>query len=109
MPEQHGREHQRYVQRYLDTGQGRIIGKAPRELTARRKDGTLIPIDLAVSVAQLDRRKLFIGIARDITARKAMVDGLRHVAAHDALTGLANRRYFHDELLRALERQRRGQ
>jgi diguanylate cyclase (GGDEF)-like protein/PAS domain S-box-containing protein len=109
MPEEHGLKHGQYVQRYLDTGEGRIIGKDPRELTARRKDGTLFPIDLAVSVAQLVRRKLFIGIVRDITERKAMVDGLRHVAAHDALTGLANRRYFHDELGRALERKRRGQ
>ena len=109
MPEQHGREHQQYVQRYLDTGEARVIGKDPRELTARRKDGTLFPIDLAVSVAQLIHRKLFIGIMRDITERKAMVDGLRHVAAHDALTGLANRRYFRDELERAIERQRRGQ
>jgi len=37
-----------------------------------------------------------------------MLDNLRHVADHDALTGLYNRRYFYAELERFLARAHRG-
>jgi diguanylate cyclase (GGDEF)-like protein/PAS domain S-box-containing protein len=45
---------------------------------------------------------------RDITARKALEEELRHQAFHDSLTGLANRALFTDRLEHALARTRRG-
>ena len=47
-----------------------------------------------------------LGIARDITDRKAIEDRLFQQAHHDALTGLANRSAFLDRLTRALGRWR---
>jgi diguanylate cyclase (GGDEF)-like protein/PAS domain S-box-containing protein len=44
---------------------------------------------------------------RDVTARKALEEELRHQAFHDALTGLANRALFEDHLVQALARARR--
>jgi diguanylate cyclase (GGDEF)-like protein/PAS domain S-box-containing protein len=44
---------------------------------------------------------------RDVTARQALEDELRHQAFHDALTGLANRSLFEDHLIQALARARR--
>jgi diguanylate cyclase (GGDEF)-like protein/PAS domain S-box-containing protein len=44
---------------------------------------------------------------RDVTARQALEDELRHQAFHDALTGLANRALFEDHLVQALARARR--
>ncbi len=44
---------------------------------------------------------------RDVTARMALEDELRHQAFHDALTGLANRALFEDHLVQALARARR--
>jgi diguanylate cyclase (GGDEF)-like protein/PAS domain S-box-containing protein len=44
---------------------------------------------------------------RDVTARQALEDELRHQAFHDSLTGLANRALFEDHLVQALARARR--
>ncbi|MFO0918786.1 MAG: PAS domain S-box protein [Planctomycetaceae bacterium] len=70
MPEPYAAEHTSYIQRYLRTGDAKIIGIG-REVQARRKDGSLFPADLAVSTFY-DGRPLFTGILRDISERKAM-------------------------------------
>jgi diguanylate cyclase (GGDEF)-like protein/PAS domain S-box-containing protein len=48
-----------------------------------------------------------IGTNVDITRRKRAELLLEHQAGHDALTGLPNRRLFHDRLTRAMARSRR--
>jgi diguanylate cyclase (GGDEF)-like protein/PAS domain S-box-containing protein len=108
MPEEFRRDHQRHVQHYVETGNAVVIGRGARELSALRKDGAVLPIELEISALHLGGRRLFISAMRDITERKAMLDNLRHVADHDALTGLYNRRYFYAELERFLARAHRG-
>ncbi len=68
-PEPYHSEHDSYLRHYLETGQKKIIGQG-REVIGRHKDGHQFPIDLAVSEVQLDTRRLFTGIIRDITDRK---------------------------------------
>lgn len=69
MPGEIRREHDDYIARYLQTGEKRIIGIG-REVWARRKDGFLIPVDLAVSEVRLHGERYFTGILRDLTARR---------------------------------------
>jgi diguanylate cyclase (GGDEF)-like protein/PAS domain S-box-containing protein len=45
---------------------------------------------------------------RDITARRAAEEQIRHSARHDGLTGLANRRVFAEAINRAIASARRG-
>ncbi len=45
----------------------------------------------------------YLGIARDVTERRQAEDQLRHLAHHDALTGLPNRALFSDRLQQALK------
>ena len=70
MPDPYRREHDQYMRTYRHTGRGKIIGTG-REALGRRKDGTVFPIDLSVSEVPLSDRRLFTGIIRDISGRKA--------------------------------------
>jgi PAS domain S-box-containing protein len=69
MPDPLAGEHGDYLARYRSTGDRRVIGRE-REVTARRKDGTLFPIELAVGQADLGGRRFFTGIVRDLTDKK---------------------------------------
>ncbi|MGL1316110.1 PAS domain S-box protein, partial [Vibrio parahaemolyticus] len=54
----------------VDTGEKRIIGIG-REVTGRRKNGTLIPIHLAVSAFETDGRRYFTGVVHDLSQQDA--------------------------------------
>ncbi len=69
MPQPYYDEHSTYLERYLSTGERRVIGIG-REVEARGKDGGNIPVDLAVSEVSLVGRRLFTGILRDASERK---------------------------------------
>lgn len=76
MPEPYRGEHDGYLRNYLHSGQPRIIGLG-REVTGLRKDGTTFPMDLAVGEGVLSGGRIFAGIVRDITDRKAVEERLR--------------------------------
>jgi PAS domain S-box-containing protein len=80
MPEHYQLKHDDYLQRYLKTGEARIIGTG-QELEARRRDGTLVPIQLNVTEFNLDGERQFIGLVRDISRRKRAEDELRALNA----------------------------
>ncbi len=71
MPEPHASAHDGYLSRYVTTGVKRIMG-VRRELEARHQDGHAIPVDLGVSEMIIGGRRLFIGVVRDITERRAV-------------------------------------
>lgn len=70
MPEPHSHQHDEYLRRYIETGEGRILGTG-RELIALRKDGREIPIFLSLSATRVDGSFFFAGIIRDLTEAKA--------------------------------------
>lgn len=61
--------HDAYIHRYIETRQPHIIGIG-REVTGRRKDGSELPLRLAVSETILHGRRFFTGIIHDLTAMK---------------------------------------
>jgi PAS domain S-box-containing protein len=69
MPPPYRDEHDGYLARYRQTGETHIIGIG-REVTARRKDGSVFLVELAVS--EVDHLKLFTGIIHDVTRRKQL-------------------------------------
>jgi diguanylate cyclase (GGDEF)-like protein/PAS domain S-box-containing protein len=71
-----------------------------------RKDGKRITVSLTISpVRDANGRILSAAvIARDMTERVRYEQRLRHLADHDQLTGLVNRRRFDEELKRELAR-----
>lgn len=70
MPDPYHDEHDGYISRYLTTGEARMIGVAGREVSGKRKDGSVFPMDIAISVFELGDGRHFSGIIRDITVRK---------------------------------------
>ncbi len=83
-----------------------LLGNIDRfriETNHARPDGTRTIIDLSMSAVHdaEGRVRFLVGVAVDITERKALSDRLWHDAHHDNLTGLANRVLFFDRLARA--------
>ncbi len=76
MPPPYRDEHDAYLERYRRTGERRIIGSG-REVEARRKDGSTFPLELSVGETQEADKRMFVGIIRDISARKAAEQELR--------------------------------
>ena len=106
MPEPWRSEHDAYMDKYLRTGNAKIIGIG-REVSGQRKDGSLIPLDMTVTEYDLEGSRFFTGILRDIRERKAAQELLRVQATRDALTGLWNRAAILDLLENELNRSRR--
>ena len=67
MPQPTRDEYDGHIDRYLKTGEARIIGIG-REVIARRSDGSTFAAELAVS--EVKHLGLFTGILRDVTDRK---------------------------------------
>ena len=68
------------------------------ETQARRKDGSGFPLEFSINQVRLGNGRLYIGLLRDITERKALTEALEYRALHDSLTGLPNRTFLVDRL-----------
>ncbi len=110
MPEPDQSAHDGYLKRYKETGKAAIIGVG-RQVLGQRKDGSLIPVDLAVSEVKIGERTIFAGIMRDMTerqqteaelrsAQQKLIQSERLAAIGQMMTGLAH------ESRNALQRSR---
>ena len=69
MPSPDRDRHDGYIERYLATGEKRIIGIG-RVVFAQRKDGSTFPMELSIGEAASDTHPLFTGFIRDLTERQ---------------------------------------
>lgn len=84
MPEPFRTQHDGYLQRYLATGEKRIIGVG-RIVVGERKDGTTFPMELAVGEVGMGGARFFTGFVRDLTERQeseARVEQLQAEVVH---------------------------
>jgi two-component system sensor kinase FixL len=70
MPSPDREAHDGYIDRYKQTGERRIIGR-PRPVTAQRKDGSPVSVELFVGETRTGGRRFFTGFLRDLTERQA--------------------------------------
>jgi len=98
--------HRAALARYLETGEGRLIGKRI-ELNALHRDGHEFLAELTIWPVGSGESVRFSALIHDITLRKQLELQLQHQAFHDSLTGLANRALFRDRVAHALARQAR--
>ena len=69
MPSPYSESHDGYLQRYMNTGERRIIGIG-RVVVGQRKDGSTFPMELAVGEMKSGDRRFFTGFIRDLTERQ---------------------------------------
>lgn len=80
MPEPNASAHDAYMERYLRTGEARVIGLG-REVEGLHKNGQLIPLHLGVSEYSMKGGRRFVGALHDISERKRFVDELTQARA----------------------------
>jgi two-component system, LuxR family, sensor kinase FixL len=68
MPQPYRGEHDGYMDRYVETGERRIIG-IDRVVVGQRKDGSTFPMKLAVGEMKSGDQIFFTGFIRDLTER----------------------------------------
>ncbi|BCW90770.1 hypothetical protein sos41_39450 [Alphaproteobacteria bacterium SO-S41] len=71
-------------------GSSRLVGRT-NDMLGLRKDGSLFPGELSLSMWREDGDLSFGAIIRDVTERRRNEDRLYHLAHHDQLTDLPNR------------------
>jgi two-component system sensor kinase FixL len=69
MPSPYREAHDGYLERYLRTGERRIIGVG-RVVVGERSDGSTFPMELAVGEMRSSNRRYFTGFIRDLTERQ---------------------------------------
>ncbi len=80
MPERYRDRHQAGLERFLATGERRVIGDTI-ELTGLRSDGEEFPISLSLVDWEADGKVFFTGTIADISARLAAEQKTRELAA----------------------------
>lgn len=88
MPELDSRRHDNYLKGFLDTGEGKIVGIGPREVTAQHRDGSSFPMELSVGQMVLGDRRAFVGAMRDISERRRADAEVRE--SQEMLSGFMN-------------------
>jgi two-component system sensor kinase FixL len=88
MPEPHRALHDGYLERYLETGERRIIGIG-RAVSAQRRDGQVFPVHLSVGEMEIDGEKHFTGIVHDLSRRTELEERLREASAMARLGEMA--------------------
>ena len=80
MPSPYRESHDGYLERYLQTGERRIIGIG-RVVVGERTDGSTFPMELAVGEMKSADQRYFTGFIRDLTERQKTEARLQELQA----------------------------
>ena len=71
MPEPFASAHDGYLERYLTTGHSSIMGVV-REVEGLRADGSIFPMEIALTETTLRGQRLFVAAVRDISEKRVL-------------------------------------
>ncbi|WP_321896910.1 sensor domain-containing diguanylate cyclase [Paraburkholderia heleia] len=103
LPERYRPNHSQYVHQFARSPvRSRQMDERNRVYGLHR-DGSLLPVEIAISKINVGGLIEFTAVIRDITDRVQLMDLLQKQAVTDELTGLPNRREFTDTVDKLLE------
>ena len=76
MPRAERAAHDTYVDRYLETGEARVIGRG-REVAGERKDGSTFPMSIYLGEMRFAGKRQFLGVVHDLSESRRREDVLR--------------------------------
>jgi len=88
MGEADASQHPGYLERYMKTGEARILGRK-REVLGRHSDASELPLQLCVSEFEAGGRRFFTGILHDLSAARETEAALRHSQRMESVGRLA--------------------
>lgn len=81
MPSPDREKHDSYLEKYMDTGIGHIIGYG-RDVLGRKKSGNIFPFRLGVSEVKFGDSRLFAGFIHDLSQQKEAENRLMQYTQH---------------------------
>lgn len=78
------------------------------ELFLTRANGDIFPVEVSGTPIKWQNQPAALNVFMDITDRKQTEEQIRHLALHDPLTGLPNRRLLMDRMEQAIKTARRA-
>lgn len=100
LPEKFRANHSQHVRQFADSPLTNLRQSTPPRMDesnsvyGQHRDGSTIPVEIAISKIDVDGVTEFTAVVRDITDRARQMELLKKQAVTDALTGLPNRREF---------------
>jgi PAS domain S-box-containing protein len=88
MSAQHAAHHDTTLDRYVTTGHGRVIGKAPLVTEGRHRDGSSIPLKIGVSEVRSGEEVAFIGTITDLTEMRRLEEQAQRAQKMEAVGAL---------------------
>ena len=107
IPEQFSEDCESQLKSLCTSSSQNIIGLTGPEILGLKKDGSRFPLELGISMMNIDGEVKFTGIIRDIFDLKAYQKKIEHQAYYDSLTGLPNRQFIKDRLEQELASAKR--
>ena len=96
IPEAYRARHAEYVHRFARSPVNSRQMDERNRIYGLHRDGSLLPVEIAISKINVGGLIEFTGVIRDIADRVRLMDLLQEQAVTDELTGLPNRREFHN-------------
>ncbi|MDD5030480.1 MAG: MASE3 domain-containing protein, partial [Rhodoferax sp.] len=106
LPERLRQRHAQSMRDHFTMPHSRPMGLM--DLNLMRRDGQMLPVDIALGHWDDEGEPYAIAYIRDLTERRKYEESLKHQATHDELTGLPNRWLFRLQLDQALARAARA-
>lgn len=108
VPERLRHAHRQFRNAFAKVHQSRLMGSG-RELKGLRRNGSELPIEIALTPLLDDGKIRTLAAISDISQRKQLEESLRYRSCYDQLTGMPNRNLFFDRLEQAVLKFQRQQ